>query len=93
MELVKRGKIHGYLREYWANKILEWTRNPEEAFNFAIHLNDRYSLDGRDPSGYTGIAMVIGGLYEPAMAIKGSTGKGEAYDLHRGQAKVRYSCL
>jgi deoxyribodipyrimidine photo-lyase len=63
MELVKRGKIHGYLREYWANNILEWTRSPEEAFWVAIHLNDRYSLDGGDPSGYTGVAMVIGGLY------------------------------
>ena len=63
MELVKRGKIHGYLRQYWANNIMEWTRSPEEAFSFAIRLNDRYSLDGGDPSGYTGIAMVIGGLY------------------------------
>jgi deoxyribodipyrimidine photo-lyase len=63
MELVKHGKIHGYLREYWANNIMEWTRSPEEAFSFAIRLNDRYSLDGGDPSGYTGIAMVIGGLY------------------------------
>ena len=40
MELVKRGKIHGYLKRYWTNKILEWARNPEEAFLFAIHLND-----------------------------------------------------
>ena len=46
MELVKRGKIHGYLREYWANNIMAWTRSPEEAFSFAIRLNDRYSLDG-----------------------------------------------
>lgn len=63
MELVKRGKIHGYLREYWANNIMGWTVSPEEAFYFAIHLNDKYSLDGGDPIGYTNIAMVIGGLY------------------------------
>jgi deoxyribodipyrimidine photo-lyase len=75
MELVKRGKMHGYLREYWANKIIEWTRSPEEAFSFAIHLNDRYSLDGRDPSGYTGIAMVIGGLYGRPWLSKEVLGK------------------
>ena len=75
MELVKRGKIHGYLREYWANNILEWTRSPEEAFWFAIHLNDRYSLDGGDPSGYTGVAMVIGGLYGHPWKSKEVIGK------------------
>ncbi len=74
-ELVKRGKIHVYMREYWANKIIEWTRSPEEAFSFAIQLNDRYSLDGRDPSGYTGIAMVIGGLYGRPWEAKDVLGK------------------
>jgi deoxyribodipyrimidine photo-lyase len=75
MELVKRGKMHGYLREYWANNILEWTRSPEEAFWVAIHLNDRYSLDGGDPSGYTGVAMVIGGLYGHPWKSKEVIGK------------------
>jgi deoxyribodipyrimidine photo-lyase len=37
---------------YWAKKILEWTKSPEQALEFAIHLNDKYQLDGRDPSGY-----------------------------------------
>jgi len=98
MELVKRGKIHGYLREYWANNILEWTRSPEEAFSFAIHLNDRYSLDGADPSGYTGIAMVIGGLYghpwkskEVIGKIKKMTYTGARlrFDIHAYQEKVK----
>lgn len=46
--------MHGFLRMYWAKKILEWTRSPEEALHFAIYLNDRYELDGRDPNGYVG---------------------------------------
>lgn len=46
--------MHGFLRMYWAKKILEWTRSPEEALQFAIYLNDRYELDGRDPNGYVG---------------------------------------
>jgi deoxyribodipyrimidine photo-lyase len=45
------GKIHGYMRMYWAKKILEWTETPEQALEFTIYLNDRYSLDGRDPNG------------------------------------------
>lgn len=54
MQLVKEGKMHGFLRLYWAKKILEWTSNPEDALKFAIHLNDHYSIDGRDPNGYAG---------------------------------------
>ena len=63
-ELRKTGKIHGYLRMYWAKKILEWTPDPETAFDIAIHLNDKYSLDGRDPNGCTGVAWSIGGVHD-----------------------------
>lgn len=51
MELVHRGKLAGWARMYWAKKILEWSASPAEALAFAIHLNDKYSLDGRDPNG------------------------------------------
>ena len=52
--MVKRGKMHGFLRMYWAKKILEWTESPEKALEISIYLNDKYSLDGRDPNGYVG---------------------------------------
>ena len=52
--MTKEGKMHGFLRMYWAKKILEWTTSPEEALRIAIYLNDRYELDGRDPNGYVG---------------------------------------
>lgn len=64
IEMVKTGRMHGYMRMYWAKKILEWTRSPEEAFDIAVRLNDRYFLDGRDPNGYTGIAWAIGGKHD-----------------------------
>lgn len=54
LQMVREGKMHGFLRMYWAKKILEWTRSPEEALQFAIYLNDRYELDGMDPNGYVG---------------------------------------
>ena len=62
MEMVSRGKMHGYMRMYWGKKILEWTHSPEEALQYSIYLNDKYQLDGRDPNGYTGIAWSIGDL-------------------------------
>ena len=46
--------MHGFMRMYWAKKILEWTESPEEALRIAVYLNDRYELDGRDPNGYVG---------------------------------------
>lgn len=52
--MVREGKMHGFLRMYWAKKILEWSVSPQKALEIAIHLNDRYELDGRDPNGYVG---------------------------------------
>ena len=54
LQLVNEGKMHGFLRMYWAKKILEWTPSPEVALKQALHLNDKYSLDGTDPNGYVG---------------------------------------
>ncbi|RNC67223.1 MAG: deoxyribodipyrimidine photo-lyase [Desulfuromonadales bacterium] len=74
-EMVLRGKMHGYLRMYWAKKILEWTGSPEEAMEIAIVLNDRYELDGRDPNGYAGIAWSIGGVHDRAWGERPVFGK------------------
>jgi deoxyribodipyrimidine photo-lyase len=63
-EMVRRGKMHGYMRMYWGKKILEWSETPEIALRTAIRLNDRYELDGRDPNGYAGIAWSIGGVHD-----------------------------
>lgn len=59
-EMVRRGKMHGYMRMYWGKKIIEWTRDPEEAFEICLYLNNKYELDGRDPNGFTGVAWCFG---------------------------------
>jgi deoxyribodipyrimidine photo-lyase len=64
MEAVKTGKMRGYMRMYWAKKILEWTASPEDAFRIAVYLNDKYNLDGRDPNGYAGISWSLGGTHD-----------------------------
>ena len=65
-QMRQKGKMHGYMRMYWAKKILEWSPNPEVALQIAIDLNDKYELDGRDPNGYAGIAWSIGGIHDRA---------------------------
>ncbi len=84
-EMLVRGKMHGYMRMYWAKKILEWTESPEEALRIAIYLNDRYELDGRDPNGYAGIAWSIGGLHDRAWKEREVFGK-VRYMSYRGCA-------
>jgi len=59
-EMLITGKMHGYMRMYWGKKLIEWTDNPEKAFKIALHLNDKYELDGRDPNGYAGVAWCFG---------------------------------
>lgn len=65
-EMMQKGKMHGYMRMYWAKKILEWTKDAKTAQEYCIALNDKYFLDGRDPNGYTGIAWSIGGVHDRA---------------------------
>ncbi len=65
-QMIESGWMHGYLRMYWAKKILEWSESPEAAMAAAIALNDRYQLDGRDPNGYAGIAWAVAGKHDRA---------------------------
>jgi deoxyribodipyrimidine photo-lyase len=74
-EMMRRGKMHSYLRMYWAKKILEWTPSPAVALKTVIELNDRYELDGRDPNGYAGAAWSIGGVHDRAWGERPIFGK------------------
>ena len=74
-QLIYNGTIHGYLRMYWAKKIMEWTDSPEEALNTAIYLNDKYASDAPSANGYAGILWAIGGLHDRAFIDYPITGK------------------
>jgi len=63
-QLTKKGKMHGYMRMYWAKKVLEWTESPEQAIEFLVRLNDFYSIDGGDPNGYAGILWSVAGVHD-----------------------------
>lgn len=63
-QLVETGHMHGYLRMYWAKQVLTWRDDPSDAFATVLRMNDRWHLDGRDPSGITGVAWAIGGVHD-----------------------------
>lgn len=75
LQMIKTGKMHGYMRMYWAKKILEWSPNPQTAIDHAIYLNDRYSIDGADPNGYVGILWSIAGVHDRPWAERAIFGK------------------
>lgn len=75
LNLLKTRKIHGYLRMYWAKKILEWSKSPEYALETAIYLNDKYALDGNDSNGYVGILWSVGGIHDRPFQNRLVTGR------------------
>ncbi|KAM6920035.1 LOW QUALITY PROTEIN: CPD photolyase [Lycodopsis pacificus] len=74
-QMVTEGKMHGFLRMYWAKKILEWTSSPEEALSIALYLNDRYELDAQDPNGFVGCMWSICGIHDRGWGERDVFGK------------------
>jgi len=59
-EMTATGKMQNYMRMYWGKKILEWSATPQEAFETALALNNKFELDGRDPNAFAGVAWCFG---------------------------------
>jgi deoxyribodipyrimidine photo-lyase len=62
---LRDGFMHNYLRMLWGKSVLQWTRNPGQALAVLEHLNNKYSLDGRDPNSYAGIMWIFGKFDRP----------------------------
>lgn len=60
VEMRETGFMHNYMRMYWGKQILLWSESPEEAYATALHLNNRFLLDGRDPNSYAGVGWCFG---------------------------------
>lgn len=54
------GWMHNNLRMYWAKRLIAMTPDPLTGWATACYLNDRLSLDGRDPSTYGNLAWAFG---------------------------------
>jgi deoxyribodipyrimidine photo-lyase len=57
---LRDGFMHNYLRMLWGKSVLLWTRDCSSALRILEHLNNKYSLDGRDPNTYAGIHWCLG---------------------------------
>lgn len=75
LQMIQEGKMHGYMRMYWAKKILEWTPDVQTAIDYALKLNDTYELDGRDSNGVTGVMWSICGVHDRAWNERAIFGK------------------
>lgn len=59
------GELHNNVRMTWGKALLQWTQDPRDALKLIIDLNNRYALDGRDPSSFGGILWCLGQFDRP----------------------------
>jgi deoxyribodipyrimidine photo-lyase len=64
-ELVTTGAMHNVMRMYWGKYIVLWSASYAEALRIMIHLNNKYGLDGRDPSSFGGVQWCLGKFDRP----------------------------
>lgn len=60
-QFLANGWMHNNLRMYWGKRLIAMTPSSEAAWATACYLNDRLSLDGRDPATYGNIAAIFAG--------------------------------
>lgn len=96
--LVRHGELHNNVRMTWGKAFPIWTRNAEEALHMGLKLNDRYALDGRDPSSITGVLWCLGALDRPfspegpilgAVRARPLEDHAQRLDVHKWQAMVQ----
>jgi deoxyribodipyrimidine photo-lyase len=64
-ELRATGAIQNVMRMYWGKCVIGWSATPAEALATLIHLNNKWGLDGRDPSSFGGIQWCFGKFDRP----------------------------
>ena len=58
--LVKHGELHNNLRMTWGKAVPQWSTTLEQSLLRAQKYNDKYALDGRDPSSIAGVQWCHG---------------------------------
>lgn len=64
-ELELTGVMHNVVRMLWGKSVLLWSAHYADALAWLVHLNNKYGLDGRDPSSYGGIQWCFGKFDRP----------------------------
>ncbi len=60
LDMVEHGWMPPHARMYWGKQPLLWTREPSEAYDYVLKLNDKYELDGHSPCGFGGVGWCYG---------------------------------
>lgn len=58
--LLRHGELHNNVRMTWGKSIALWTPDVETSMDYGQALNDKYALDGRDPSSVVGVQWCHG---------------------------------
>ena len=62
---LRDGWMPNALRMLWGKAVVQWTRTAADALAIMEHLNNKYALDGRDPSTYLNLQWVLGKFDRP----------------------------
>ena len=54
------GELHNNVRMTWGKAFPLWTENVETSMSWCLNINDKYALDGRDPSSIAGVQWCHG---------------------------------
>ncbi len=63
--LLVHGELHNNVRMTWGKAVVDWCLHPRQALSHIIDLNNRYALDGRDPSSFGGLLWCLGQFDRP----------------------------
>ena len=78
--LLRHGELHNNLRMTWGKSFPRWTESLEDSLLLSQKYNDKYALDGRDPSSIAGVQWCHG-LFDrpffPSMPVMGVVRKRE----------------
>ncbi len=92
--LVRHGVMHNNIRMTWGKAFANWIESPEEAMNLTLDFNNRYALDGRDPSSIAGVMWCYGLFdrsFSPFDPVMGNVRK-RTTDFHQTRINMeRYS--
>ena len=58
--LLRHGELHNNVRMTWGKALTGWTVDVEQSMAWGQALNDKYALDGRDPSSVVGVQWCHG---------------------------------
>ena len=58
--LLRHGELHNNLRMTWGKSFPRWTESLEDSLLSSQKYNDKYALDGRDPSSIAGVQWCHG---------------------------------